>query len=165
MSIATKFLRLIWKGWRARTRQIFYMCSRNVLKYSDFIFYVATTKNNKFNVNFLFCNKYRPISEACRRTRAGCAPQMLWKILAKIIYLKVCKFSFAQKHTSSPLKSPVNIFPKCVATCLFDIIYICYGYNLQMPTFPMHFSFFLRTKNLTPWPCFIFWSSGENPRP
>ena len=45
----TKFLRLIWMGWRARTRQIFYMCSRNVLKYSDFIFYVATTKNNKFD--------------------------------------------------------------------------------------------------------------------
>ena len=49
MSIPTKFLRLIWMGWRARTQQIFYMCSRNVLKYSDFIFYVATTKNNKFD--------------------------------------------------------------------------------------------------------------------
>ena len=99
MSIATKFLPLIWKSWRARARQIFYMCFRNVLKYSDFIFYVATIKNNKFNVNLRFCNKYRPISEACRRTRAGCAPKILWKIFAKIIYLKVCKFSFSQKHT------------------------------------------------------------------
>ena len=122
MSIATKFLPLIWKGWSARTCQIFYNCSRNVLKYSDCIFYVATTKNNKFNVNFLFCNKYRPISEACRRTRARCAP----KILAKIIHLKVCKFSFAQKHTSSPLKSAVNFFPKCVAHVFFisDIFFM-----------------------------------------
>ena len=48
-SIPAKFLRLIRKGWRARTRQIFYTCTRNVLKYLDFIFYVATTKNNKFD--------------------------------------------------------------------------------------------------------------------
>ena len=57
MSIAKKFLRLIWRGWRARTRQIFYMCSRNVLKYSDFIFYAATIKNNKFNANLRFPQK------------------------------------------------------------------------------------------------------------
>ena len=116
ISIATKFLRLILRGWRARTHQIFYMCSRNVLKYSDFIFYVATIKNNKFNVNLRFCNKYRPISEACRRTRAGCAPKNFQKILAKIIYLKVCKFSFTQKHTSKSLKKPVDNCPKLLPT-------------------------------------------------
>ena len=39
---------------RARTRQIFYTLSRNVLKYSDFIFYVATTKNNKSDFRATF---------------------------------------------------------------------------------------------------------------
>ena len=50
----TKFLRLIRKGWRPRTRQICYMCTRNVLKYSDFIFYVATRKTtNSILAHFL----------------------------------------------------------------------------------------------------------------
>ena len=79
ISIVTKFPRLILRGWRARTHQIFYMCSRNVLKYSDLIFYVATIKNNKFNVDLRFWQKYHPISEACRRTRAGCAPNFFQK--------------------------------------------------------------------------------------
>ena len=48
MSIPQKFLSIILSSWRARTVPIFYMVSRNVLKYSDFIFDVATTKNNKF---------------------------------------------------------------------------------------------------------------------
>ena len=116
MSIFSIFLTLICRGWRARTHQIFYMCSRNVLKYSDLIFYVATIKNNKFNVDLRFWQKYRPISEACRRTREGCAPKLFSKIISKIIYLKVCKFSFPQKHTAKFLKRGVNFCPKLVAT-------------------------------------------------
>ena len=54
MSTAAKFLRLIFKGWRARTRHIFYRCPRNVLKYSGLIFYVAMIKNNKFIENLRF---------------------------------------------------------------------------------------------------------------
>ena len=45
MSIPRNFWAKFW-GVSARTRQIFCMLSRNVLKYSDFIFYVATTKSN-----------------------------------------------------------------------------------------------------------------------
>jgi len=36
-------------GWRAHRYQIFYKLSRIILWYSDFIFYVATTKNNKID--------------------------------------------------------------------------------------------------------------------
>ena len=112
MSIATKFLRLIWRGWCARARQIFYKYSRNVLKSSDLIFYVATIKNNKFNANLRFWHKYRSISGIYRRARAGCAPKIFRKILPLGTYLKICKFSFPQKPISKALKIPSRNFPK-----------------------------------------------------
>ena len=49
MSISQKFLSKILIGWRAHRYPIFQGLSRIILKYSDFIFYVATTKNNKFD--------------------------------------------------------------------------------------------------------------------
>ena len=100
----------------ARAEYFTYMCSRNVLKCSDFIFYVAAIKNNKFNANLRFCQKYCSISGIYRRARAGCAPKILWKIFAKIILLKVCKFSFPQKHTFKSLKNPINYCPKLLPT-------------------------------------------------
>ena len=49
-SMPTKFLRSFGRvDARVRAKYFTYMCTRNVLKYSDFIFYVATTKNNKFH--------------------------------------------------------------------------------------------------------------------
>ena len=49
MSIPPKFLSKILIGWRARSRPIFQSLFRIILQYSDFNFYVATTKNNKFD--------------------------------------------------------------------------------------------------------------------
>ena len=109
MSIATKFLRLIWRGWCTRARQIFYTYSRNVLKCSDFIFYVATIKSNTFNANLRFWHKYRSILEACRRARAACTPKIFQKNLPLGAYLKIYKFSFSQKHISEALKIPLKI--------------------------------------------------------
>ena len=49
MSVSQKFLSKILMGWRAHKYPIFQRLSRIILKYSYFIFYVATTKNNKFD--------------------------------------------------------------------------------------------------------------------
>ena len=49
MSIPPKFLSKILMGWRSHGHPIFQKLSRIILNYSDFIFYVATTKNNKYD--------------------------------------------------------------------------------------------------------------------
>ena len=54
MSIPPKFLSKILIGWCAHSYPTFYMLPRNGLKYSDFIFYVASTKNNKFDFYSFF---------------------------------------------------------------------------------------------------------------
>jgi len=47
MGIPPKFLSNILISWRAHRHPIFKKLSRIISKYSDFNFYVATTKNNK----------------------------------------------------------------------------------------------------------------------
>ena len=49
MSIPPKFLSKIVVGWSAHSHPIFQNLSSIILKYSYFILYVATTKNNKFD--------------------------------------------------------------------------------------------------------------------
>ena len=54
MCIPSKFLIKIVIGQPIYMDPIFQMLSRIILKYSDFIFYVATTKNNKFDFCLFF---------------------------------------------------------------------------------------------------------------
>ena len=69
-----------------------------------------------FSWKFMIFPKYRSCLEACWRKRTGCAPKILQKMLLSTIYLKVCKFSFPQKHISEALKIRIKISPNIVTT-------------------------------------------------